>query len=106
MLKFVAIILLCIACVSFIVKGEEYNEKFTLEYFLRQLSNEDIPDIFTPVRNWFEDAQGELDKIEHVAPLYEIASAIRWLGQSIVYGAILPIQAVIFMWYFLKIWFV
>lgn len=95
-LKLLAIILLCIACVSYIVKGESYNEKFSLTFFLGQLENENIPNLYEPVKEWFAEAKTGNDFIDTIASL----------TQALIYGTILPIQTIIFLGYFFKIWFV
>lgn len=94
-LRLLVVILICIAVVSYIVKGESYNEKFTLTYFMGQLANENIPDLYTPVRDWFASVQTGNDFVDTLAGI----------GQVLVFGAILPIQSVIFLGYFFKIWF-
>lgn len=95
-LRLLVVILLCIALISYIVKGERYNEKFTLSYFLGQLENENIPDLYTPVKDWFTDVKTGNDFIDTIAGI----------AQVLVFGAVLPLQAVIFIGYFFKIWFV
>lgn len=95
-LRLLVVILLCIAIVSYIVKGEGYNEKFTLTYFMGQLANEDIPDLYTPVKDWFADVRTGNDFVDTIAGIF----------QFLVFGAILPIQSIIFLGYFFKIWFV
>lgn len=95
-LRLLAILLLCIACVSYVLKGEGYNEKFTLSFFLGQLANENIPDLYTPVRDWFASVQTGNTFVDTLAGI----------GEFLVFGAVLPIQTVIFLGYFFKVWFV
>lgn len=93
-LRLVTVLLLCIALVSYVMVGESYNEKHTLSFFLGQLANENIPDLFTPVRDWFAEARTG----------NEFVDTLTSIAQVLVYGNILPIQAVIYLGYFFKVW--
>lgn len=93
-LRLLVVILLCITLVTYVVKGERYNAKFTLSYFMGQLANEDIPDLYTPVKEWFASVRTGNDFIDTIAGI----------AQVLVFGAVLPLQSVIFLGYFFKIW--